>query len=66
MATMFLSNRDEMKKSYRKPYIDASCKNFLYLAKWFWRKRFLEINQPETRIAYDGHVCKQIGTNEQS
>jgi hypothetical protein len=22
---------------------------------------FLEINQSETRIAYDGHVCKRIG-----
>jgi hypothetical protein len=23
-----------------------------YLVKWFQRRRFLEINQPETRIAY--------------
>jgi hypothetical protein len=30
----------------------------LYLAKWFQR-RFLEIDQPETRIAYDGHVYQQ-------
>jgi hypothetical protein len=22
---------------------------------------FIEINQSETRIAYDGHVCKRIG-----
>jgi hypothetical protein len=27
---------------------------------------FLEIDQPETRIVYGGHVCKRIGTNEQS
>jgi hypothetical protein len=30
------------------------------LAKWFQRRRFLEIDQPETRIAYDGHVCERI------
>jgi hypothetical protein len=28
-----------------------------YLAKQFQRRRFLEINQPETRIAYGSHVC---------
>jgi hypothetical protein len=27
------------------------------LAKQFQRKRFLEINQTETRIACGGHVC---------
>ena len=52
MATMFLSNPGEMRKSYRGPSIDASCKLFLYLVKWFQRKRFLEIDQPKTRIAY--------------
>jgi hypothetical protein len=31
------------------------------LAKQFQR-RFLEIDQPETRIAYSSHVCKRIGT----
>jgi hypothetical protein len=30
--------------------------------KWFQRRRFLEIDQSETRIACDGHVCKRIGT----
>jgi hypothetical protein len=33
-----------------------------HLAKWFQRRRFLEINQSETRIACGGHVCKWIGT----
>jgi hypothetical protein len=28
----------------------------VHLAKQFQRRRFLEINQPETRIAYGGHV----------
>jgi hypothetical protein len=27
-----------------------------YLAKQFQRRRFLEIEQPETRIAYGNHV----------
>ena len=27
------------------------------LEKWFQRKRFNKIDQPETRIAYGGHVC---------
>jgi len=41
-------NRDEM-QNLRGPSIDASCKMLLYLVKWF---DFLEIDQPETRIAY--------------
>ena len=49
---MFLSNPGEMRKSYKGPSIDASCKLLLYLVKWFQRRRFLEIDQPETRIAY--------------
>jgi hypothetical protein len=28
----------------------------VHLAKQFQRRRFLEINQPETRIAYGSHV----------
>jgi hypothetical protein len=45
-----------MRKSYRGPSIDASCKILLYLAKLLKRRRFLEIDQPETRIAYGGHA----------
>ena len=56
MVIMFLSNRVEMRKSYRRPSIDASCKILLYLAMWFQR-RFLEIDQPETRITYVDHIC---------
>ena len=29
----------------------------VHLAKQFQRRRFLEINQPETRIAYGSHAC---------
>ena len=34
-----------MRKSYRGPSMDASCKILLYLAKWFQRSRYLE-NRP--------------------
>jgi hypothetical protein len=47
---------------YRGPSIDASYQISYYLAKRFQRRRFLEINQSETRIACGGHVCKWIGT----
>jgi hypothetical protein len=29
----------------------------VHLAKQFQRRRILEIDQPETRIAYGSHVC---------
>jgi hypothetical protein len=38
------------------PSIDASYQVSDHLAKRFQRRRFLEIDQSETRIAYDGHV----------
>jgi hypothetical protein len=34
------------------------------LAKRFQRRRFLEIDQSETRIACGGHVCKKIFSSE--
>jgi hypothetical protein len=39
---------------YRGPSIDASCKGSVHLAMQFQR-RFLEIDQSETRIVYGGH-----------
>jgi hypothetical protein len=51
-----------MRQSYKGRSIDAACKILLYLAKRFQRRRFLEINQPETRIAFGSHVCKRIRT----
>ena len=57
MTIMLLSNRDEMWKSDRGPSIDASCKSLLYLTKWLRRRILLEIDQPETRIVYGGHIC---------
>jgi hypothetical protein len=38
-------------------YWSISKNLLLYLAKQFQRRRFLEIDQPETRIAYGSHVC---------
>jgi hypothetical protein len=32
-------------------------KKILYLGKWFQRRRYLEIDQSETRIACGGHAC---------
>jgi hypothetical protein len=54
---MFLSNQDERRKSYRGPSIelDASYTILLYLTKEF--QRFLESDQPKTRIAYGALVC---------
>jgi hypothetical protein len=58
----FLTDRDGMSNLYRGPSIDASYQVSDHLDKWFQRRRFLEINQSETRIACGGHVCQWIGT----
>ena len=52
-----LTDEDEMSIIYRGPSIDASYQVLVYLGKWFQRRRFLEIDQLETRIACGGHVC---------
>jgi hypothetical protein len=44
-----------MNTLYRAPSIDAYYQVSFHLAKLFQR-RFLEIDQSETRIAYGGHV----------
>jgi hypothetical protein len=51
-----------MSNLYRGPFIDASYQVSVHLAKRFQRRRFLEIDQSETRIACGGHICKWIGT----
>jgi hypothetical protein len=53
---------DEMSNLYSRLSIDASYQVSDHLAKLFQRRRFLEINQSETRIACGGHVCKWIVT----
>jgi hypothetical protein len=41
----------------RGPSVDASYQVSVHLAKRFQRRSLLEIDQPEKRIAYGGHVC---------
>jgi hypothetical protein len=49
-------DRDKMSNLYREPSIDAPYQVSIYLAKRFQRRRFLEIDQLETRIAYGSHI----------
>jgi hypothetical protein len=46
-----------MSNPYREPSIDASYQVSVHLAKQFHQRRFLEIDQSETRTACGGHVC---------
>ena len=50
-------DRNKMSNINSGPGIDASYQVSIHLAKRFQRKRFLEISQSETGIAYGGHVC---------
>jgi hypothetical protein len=47
---MFVNDQDKISNPYREPSIDASYQVSVHLAKRFQR-RFLEIDQLETRIA---------------
>jgi hypothetical protein len=57
-----LTDRSEIINLKRGPSIDASYQVSIHLAKQFNSIRLLEIDQPEKRIAYGNHVCKQIET----
>ena len=52
-----LTDQIGMSNSHRGPSIDASYHVSVHLAMWFQRRRFLEIDQSETRIACGDHVC---------
>jgi hypothetical protein len=52
-----LTDRDEIGNLYRGPSIDASNQVSVQLSKQFQGRRFLEINQSETRIACGSHAC---------
>jgi hypothetical protein len=57
VVASLLMDRDRMNNIYRVSSIDASYQVSDHLAKQFQRRRFLEIDQSETRIACGGHVC---------
>jgi hypothetical protein len=52
-----LTFNSALRKLNTEPSIDASHQISIHLAKQFQRRRFLEIDQPETGIAYGSHVC---------
>jgi hypothetical protein len=51
---------DEMSNLYRGPSIDSSYQLSEHMNKWFQRRRILEIEQSETRIACGGHVYRGL------
>jgi hypothetical protein len=57
-----LTDQNGMSNSYRGPSMDASYHASVNLTKLFQSRRFLEIDQSETRIACGGRVCQWIGT----
>jgi hypothetical protein len=52
-----LTDQNKMSNPYRGPSIYAVYHVSVYLAKLFQSRRFLEIDQSETRVACGGHVC---------
>ena len=52
----FLTDRDQMSNLYRGPSINASYQVLVQLAKRFHWRRFLEMDQSETRIDCGSHV----------
>ena len=56
MVAMFVNRSGRNEHLYRGPSIDVSYQVLVHLAKQFQR-RFLEIDQSETRIVCGSHVC---------
>jgi hypothetical protein len=52
-----LTDRNRMSNPNRGPSIDASYEVSDHLAKRFQRRRFLDIDQSEKRIACGVHIC---------
>jgi hypothetical protein len=57
MVAMFVNGSKWNEQFLWGPSIDASYHVSIHLAKLFQSRRFLEIDQSETRIACGGHVC---------
>jgi hypothetical protein len=53
---MSVNGSGQISNNYRGPSIDATYQVSVHLAEQLQR-RFLEIDQSETRIACGGHVC---------
>ena len=60
------TDQNEMSNPHREPSIDASYQVSVHLAKEFQRRRFLEIDQSETRIAVVAMFVNGSKRNEQS
>ena len=58
---MSLTFHSALWKLDTEPSIGASHQVSVHLAKQFQKRRFLEIDTPETRIAFGSHACQQIG-----
>jgi hypothetical protein len=54
---MMAMDQNGMSNLNREPSIDASYQVLVHLAKRFQSRRFLEIDQSETRTVCGGHVC---------
>jgi hypothetical protein len=57
---VLLTDRDEINKLYRGPFIDASDQVTVHLVKKFQRRRFFKFCQSEKKIAYmaaTGNSC---------